>query len=38
MSALAFHFTLFVLSAFCDLGLVGLLIVSIVEGRAGGSL
>ena len=36
MTPVAFHFTLFVLSASCDMGLIGLLIVSIFEGRAGG--
>ena len=36
MTPLAFHFTLFVLSVSCDMGLIGLLLVSIFEGRVGG--
>ncbi len=38
MTPLAYHFTLFVLFTACDMGLIGLLIVSIVQGRAGGDL
>ena len=37
MTPVAYHFTLFVLSTSCDMGLIGLLTVSIFEGRAGGA-
>ncbi len=36
MTAATVHLTLFVLSISCDMGLIGLLIVSIFEGGAGG--
>ena len=38
MTPLAVHFTLFLLSISCVMGLTGLLIVSIFQGRAGGDL